>query len=214
MARAGAKPRDEEGVIRISSGEFRGRRIDCPQTGGVRPMLNRTRMALFNVLQQKLKGAIVWDCFAGSGLLGIEAISRGAGHCVFIEKQGFHARVVRKNIESLDLQSRSTLIRGSVFDLARPGSPRLPHTPADILLLDPPHAMIRELDGPFWQWMRALHQSPLAGPATLACVGHPAELKFPGELGGWKVQQTRVYGTVAFTIFCEQQPRAQASGLA
>lgn len=164
-------------------------------------MLNKTRMALFNVLQQELKGATVWDCFAGSGLLGIEAISRGARHCVFVEKEGFHAKIIANNIAALKLRDRGTLIRGSIFDLARVGAPRLPNAPANILLLDPPHAMIKEIEtGPFWPWLCALHDSPLADANTLGCIGHPAELEFPGDLGRWKVQQTRVYGTVAFTI--------------
>lgn len=196
-------PTTDEGdrFIRLSSGEFRGRRIECPQTGGVRPMLNKTRMALFNVLQQQLKGATVWDCFAGSGLLGIEAVSRGAACCVFVEKLAVHAKVIQRNIETLKLRERTTLIRGSIFDLARAGAPRLPRTPADMLLLDPPHAMIRQgEEGPFWPWLRELHESPLAGDRTLACIGHPAGLEFPNDLGRWKAQQTRVYGTVAFTI--------------
>lgn len=186
--------------IRLTTGEFKGRKIDCPQTGGVRPMLNRTRMAMYNVLQDMLKGAVVWDCFAGSGLLGFEALSRGAKHVVFVEREAFHARTVQGNINSLEVRNRTTLIRGSIFDLVKPGSPPLPHTPADLLLLDPPHAMIEEKPGQFWPWFTALPDTGLVGPQTQAAIGHPSDLQFVEDLGGWSIQQTRVYGTVAFTI--------------
>lgn len=201
MPRKPAEVTEPEGRVRISSGEFRGRKLDCPQTGGVRPMLNRTRMALFNVLQDALKGAQVWDCFAGSGLLGVEALSRGAKHCVFAELEGFHARTIQANVDALGIRDRTLLIRGSIFDLIKPGSPSLPNTPADLLLLDPPHAMIKQIDdGPFWPWLRRLHESPLAGPGTMAAIGHPAELVIPAMVGAFAVQDARVYGTVAFTI--------------
>ncbi|MBX3459425.1 MAG: RsmD family RNA methyltransferase [Planctomycetes bacterium] len=202
MPRRKPKPKADEtaGSVRISAGALRGREIETPQTGGVRPMLSRTRMALFNVLGDDIRGATVWDCFAGSGLLGIEALSRGADFCVFIERDPAHARVVEGNLKALGLASRSRLIRGSVFDLVKAGAPPLPHTPADLLLLDPPHAMIEDRDGPFWPWLSGLHDSPLADAHTLACIGHPADLAMPETAGGFRVIERRAYGTVAFTI--------------
>jgi len=193
-------PEAPGGEIRISSGALRGRVIECPQTGGVRPMLNRTRMALFNLLRDRLKGATVWDCFAGSGLLGIEALSQGADYCVFVEKNGAHARVVQANLDALGLRQRSSLLRGSIFDLVKPGAPRLPHTPAGIVLLDPPHAMIEDARGPFWPWLQGLPDSPLLDEKTIIAIGHPAGLTIPQQVGKLQVQDSRVYGTVAFTL--------------
>jgi 16S rRNA (guanine966-N2)-methyltransferase len=193
-------PEAPGGEIRISSGALRGRVIECPQTGGVRPMLNRTRMALFNLLRDRLKGATVWDCFAGTGLLGIEALSQGADYCVFVEKNGAHARVVQANLEALGLRQRSSPLRGSIFDLVKPGAPRLPHTPAGIVLLDPPHAMIEDARGPFWPWLQGLPDSPLLDEKTIIAIGHPAGLTIPQQVGKLRVQDSRVYGTVAFTL--------------
>lgn len=202
MPRHQPKPEADEtgGIIRISGGEFRGRNIECPQTGGVRPMLNRTRQALFNVLNEKLKGAKVWDCFAGSGLLGLEAISRGASHCTFVERNNVHGKVVLANIEALGLRDRCTYVRGSVFELVKAGAMRLPNTPADVILLDPPHSMIEKHPGEFWPWFSKLPDGALVGEKTVATIGHAADLKLPADIGRWRVQQTRVYGTVAFTI--------------
>jgi 16S rRNA (guanine966-N2)-methyltransferase len=174
--------------------------IECPQTGGVRPMLSRTRMAMFNLLGDALKGATVWDCFAGSGLLGIEAISRGAGFCVFVERDGTHWREVQANLASLPVRDQTLLIRGSVFELIKPGAPPLPHTPGNLLLLDPPHAMIVQQGGQFWQWFERLHETPLATKGTIACIGHPSDLHLPEEVGDFEVTTRREYGTVAFTL--------------
>jgi 16S rRNA (guanine966-N2)-methyltransferase len=211
MPRHQPKPDTDEtgGAMRISGGEMIRRKVECPQTGGVRPMLNRTRMALFNVLQVKLRDALVWDCFAGSGLLGFEALSRGARHCTFVERNGVHARIVQENIDALDLRRRTTLIRGSVFDLVKAGVNRLPNAPADVILLDPPHAMIEKRPGEFWPWLSVLPETGLVGEATVAAIGHPAEMTMPPDIGGWQIQQTRAYGTVAFTIL-EPKPAARA----
>jgi 16S rRNA (guanine966-N2)-methyltransferase len=186
--------------IRISGGSLRSRLVNCPDTGGVRPMLSRTRMAMFNVLADRLSGAQVWDCFAGSGLLGLECLSRGAAHCVFVERDRRHAAGVRANVQALGVKAASLVIQGSVFDLARPGVPPLPHTPASLLLLDPPHAMMVEQPGQFWPWLERLHETPLAGAGTLACIGHPAELKVPDTVGAFEAIDRREYGTVAFTL--------------
>ncbi|MHC4841843.1 MAG: RsmD family RNA methyltransferase [Planctomycetota bacterium] len=200
MPRKRAKVENVGGQVQISGGSLRGRTLNCPQTGGVRPMLSRTRMALYNVISEQIKSATIWDCFAGSGLLGFECISRGAKHCTFIEKDARHARVVADNIRSLELRDQAQVLTGSVFDLVKPNSPRLPHTPADILLLDPPHAMIEELDeGPFFKWLRGVPESPLGKSGLLACIGHPKVLNMP-EIGDFSVLDKRVYGSVAFTV--------------
>lgn len=192
--------REYEGRVRLNSGEFRGRMIDCPDTGDVRPMLSRTREAMLNVLHKRLQGAVVWDCFAGSGLLGLECVSRGAAFCVFVERDIRHARVLQANIDSLSLASRAMLFRGSVFDLIKPGTRPLPHTPADVLLLDPPHAMIEDAEGPFWPWLQALHNTPLWQPTLTVAIGHPAMLDVPEPVGELRVSDRRKHGNVAFTL--------------
>ena len=205
MPRHRPKPELNEtgGRVRISSGALRGRMLDCPQTGGVRPMLSRTRMAMFNLLGDALKGAIVWDCFAGSGLLGIEAVSRGAEFCVFVERDGRHARVVQGNVDALGLRAKALLIRGSIFDLIKPGAPPLPHTPASVVLLDPPHAMIEDPDSDFHPWLARLHETPLAGDSTIVCVGHPADLHLSEVTETFRLYERREYGTVAFSLLSQ-----------
>lgn len=192
-----AKPRDEGGPPRITAGILRGRVVEVPQTGQVRPMLARTRQALFNVLGNEIEGNI-WDCFAGSGLLGLEALSRGASHAVFIERDPRHARAVQQNITNLGLLDQCTVIRGSAFAAVRP-TRQLAHTPASLVFLDPPHAMAVDKAGEFWPWLRELSQTPLVNFETTIVFGHPARFDMP-ELGALRVEDTRKYGTVAFSL--------------
>lgn len=194
MTRKGA---DEGGPPRITGGILRSRVIQVPQTGDVRPMLARTRQALFNVLGNEVTGT-VWDCFAGSGLLGLEALSRGASHAVFIERDLRHAKVVQQNITDLGVGDHCTVIRGSALAAVRP-TRMLAHSPASLVFLDPPHAMARDVGSDFWPWLRELPQTPLVNFETLVVFGHPARMSLP-DLGTWRLDDTREYGTVGFSL--------------
>lgn len=193
------------GELFISAGEFRSRRIECPRTGLVRPMLNKVRQALFNILADDVRDAQVWDLFAGSGLLGFEALSRGAKHCVFVEQHGAHVAAIERNIKTLDVSSRATVLRADLFALLAPGR-RLEHAPANLVFIDPPHAMIADFDtGPFWPWLATLHRTPLCSGYTVPVIGHHAQLEFPRDLGAFMVADKRSYGNAAFTILVRSE---------
>ena len=122
--------------MRVTGGELRGRRLRVP-AGGVRPTADRVRESLFMVLAPQLPGARVLDLFAGSGALGIEALSRGAARCVFIEASAGAAAVLGANLEALGLRARSVVGVGPagrwMAGLARRGEA------FDLVLLDPPY---------------------------------------------------------------------------
>jgi len=188
---------DEGGPPRITGGMLRSRVVSVPQTGNVRPMLARTRQALFNVLGNEING-VVWDCFAGSGLLGLEALSRGADHAVFIEKDIRHLKTVQQNVIELGVQDHCTVIRGSTFAVVRP-TRVLAHSPASLVFLDPPHAMAKDFASDFWPWLRELPQTPMVNFETLVVLGHPARMAL-ADTGAWRVAEVREYGTVAFSL--------------
>ena len=102
--------------MRIIAGEHRGRRIAAPEGQGTRPMLDRVREALFSTLATRVEGARVLDLFAGSGSLGLEALSRGATHATFVERHPATLDVLRANIELLGLGERSRVVRASALD--------------------------------------------------------------------------------------------------
>ena len=129
-----ALPR-QKNQLRIIGGEHGGRRLHFPDGRGLRPTADRVRETLFNWLQGKLHGRKVLDLFAGSGALGIEALSRGAGHVVFVEQARLAAQQLKENLSLLREQDRSNVVQ----DDALRWLPRDNET-FDLVLLDPPFA--------------------------------------------------------------------------
>lgn len=122
--------------LRIIAGTYGGRRIETPRGRGTRPTAERVREAWFAALAPELPEATVLDLFAGSGALGIEALSRGARRAHFVEADARALAVLRRNLATLELEPRAVVIRADVFRwLARAGEGPV----ADIALADPPY---------------------------------------------------------------------------
>jgi len=118
--------------IRISGGQFGGRNLQAPKHSLTRPTASRAREALFNILGESVVGKTVADCFAGSGALGLEALSRGASSVTLFESNREAIECIRQNIESLGVASQATLIGGRL-----PKS--LPKSASfDLIFMDPP----------------------------------------------------------------------------
>lgn len=123
-------------MLRIVAGEWRGRKLIAPKGEETRPTADRARETLFNMLTSRLgsfEGLRVADLFAGSGALGLEALSRGAAHCLFVEQDRGALEAIRANIAALDARSKTQIEAGSVMAL------RASKEPYDLLLLDPPY---------------------------------------------------------------------------
>ena len=122
--------------MRIVAGEWRRRQLRAPPGEGTRPTADRTRETLFSMLASRLgsfEGLAVADLFAGSGALGLEALSRGAERCLFVENDATALRALRDNIAALRAQQRCEVIAGSVLALGPAKAA------ADLVLLDPPY---------------------------------------------------------------------------
>jgi 16S rRNA (guanine966-N2)-methyltransferase len=125
-------------MTRIIAGEYGGRRIQTPKGDGTRPTSDRVREALFSSLESELggfEGVRVLDLFAGSGALGIEALSRGAEHAVFVEASQQAAAVVKRNLT--DLGASGTVVRSKAERFVVDGDADL----FDLVFVDPPYAM-------------------------------------------------------------------------
>ncbi|MEP7221423.1 MAG: 16S rRNA (guanine(966)-N(2))-methyltransferase RsmD [Novosphingobium sp.] len=123
--------------LRIISGKWRGRKLAVPTCDATRPTADRTRETLFSMLVSRLgsfDGLKVADLFAGSGALGIEALSRGAAHCLFVEQDAAAIRAIRQNLANLAATGESDVRAGSVLGLG------VAKAPLDLILLDPPYA--------------------------------------------------------------------------
>lgn len=121
--------------MRVIAGTAKGRRLKVPPGDRTRPTTDRVKEALFSSLQPQLPGASVVDLFAGSGALGIEALSRGAAHVTFVERHDRTARILAENVAACDVGDRATVVTVEVQVAL--GSP--PGAPYDVALLDPPY---------------------------------------------------------------------------
>ncbi len=162
-------------VMRVIAGEFAGRKLVAPEGTTTRPTTDKVRQALFNSLTSMgvLEGAVVADLYAGSGALGIEAISRGADRCVFVERDRAALTALRQNIAALGLDDRCKVTASDVMAWV----PAMRNV--DIAFIDPPYA--------FDAW-----------PALLALVDVGlvvAESDDPVDaLDGWEQLRSRRYG--------------------
>lgn len=128
--------------MRIVAGSARGRRIAAPPGLDTRPTTDRVREATFNALESlgAVRGATVIDLFAGSGALGLEALSRGAAHVTFVERDAKARAVIHQNLETLAMAERAEVVAtDALAHLGRSG-------PADLLLCDPPYGFDRWAD--------------------------------------------------------------------
>ena len=165
--------------MRIISGTHKGRRLEAPDWPGLRPTSDRLRETLFNVLAPRITGARFLDGFAGTGAVGVEALSRGAAHVTFVERDPRAGALIERNLRRCGVDDRYAIIRtgfARAFAGAAPAS-------FDIIFLDPPYggtALTDALDAAF----------PLVGPETLLVVEHARRDPAPPERG--PMHRTRV----------------------
>jgi 16S rRNA (guanine966-N2)-methyltransferase len=168
--------------MRIVAGELRGRRLVAPRSDGTRPTTDKVREAVFNALASLdvVVDAVVLDLYAGSGALGIEALSRGATRCTFVERDRGAVRAIDENLAVLGLQPRGRVIVGD--GLAAAG------TPADLAFADPPYG--------FADW-DAL-QRAVTAPLLVA----EAEREVPAT-AGWETLRAKRYGRTWITFLAQ-----------
>jgi len=123
--------------MRVIAGEFRSRRLQSLPGSDVRPTSDRLRETIFNILAPEIPGAFFVDAYAGTGAVGIEALSRGARHVIFIEKDKAAATLIRTNLATLKAEARARVVHGNA-------ALHLGGIEADIVFLDPPYPKERE----------------------------------------------------------------------
>lgn len=148
--------------MRIISGTLRGRRLATVR-GDVRPTTDRLRESVFSYLGQELAGSVWIDLFAGSGAIGLEAISRGAKFVCFNDKQDEAVKVLKKNLEICTVQGGYTIESKDAFLLLK--TPPLSEGPADFVYVDPPYEF-----GRYDKLLKKIVESPAFGPRTTILV--------------------------------------------
>jgi 16S rRNA (guanine966-N2)-methyltransferase len=183
--------------MRLVAGRFKGRVLAAPEGMTTRPTADRVRESLFNILahgEPELRGARVADVFAGSGALGLEALSRGAAHVSFFENAPSAQAVIAGNLKKLGCEGEATLIRQ---DALKP--PKAP-APCRFLLLDPPYKS--GLAGPA---LVALAAQGWIAPDARIVVEVAAAEDFVSPLPGFSVVDLRKYGAARLVLLAQNE---------
>jgi len=188
--------------MRIVAGEFKGRTIEAPQGEGTRPTIDRVREALFSSLYSLrggFEGAVVLDAFAGSGALGLEALSRGAVRAVFFERDPQAAKVCERNMKTLGLDSRIALcVKRDVMKTP----PVEQRPPFDLVFLDPPYAFEAK---DVVRMVSELKKAGAIAPDAIIAYehAHTTRIETAGaiESAGHECIVTKKYGKTSITIW-------------
>jgi 16S rRNA (guanine966-N2)-methyltransferase len=177
--------------MRIVAGKYKGRLLRTPEGRNTRPTSDRAREAIFNVLAHApwaptLAGARVIDAFAGSGAIGLEALSRGAGFCLFVETDSAARGCIRDNVEALQLFGVTRIHRRSATDLGH--KPAGLGQPFDLVFMDPPYAL--DLVPPA---LSQLHAGGWIMPDALI-VAETSAAEHAPVAAGWETLDERDYG--------------------
>ena len=178
--------------IRIIGGEFRGRRLSFADAPGLRPTADRLRETLFNWLQGRVEAAACLDLFAGSGALGLEALSRGAGFVRLVDQSRVVARQLRQNLRLLQAESRAEVVQGDAMRLLRQEADRS----FDLVFLDPPFAR---------DWLEdacgLLESNAWLRPGSWIYLEQDSNRQWPQTPAGWSLHREARAGQAACRLF-------------
>ena len=172
--------------MRVIAGEFRSRRLVSVEGLETRPTPDRLRESLFNILGSSVEGCVFIDAYAGTGAVGIEALSRGARRVIFLEKSRKAVETIRKNLESLKIAARAHIVQGSAHS-------HIGEWNADIVFIDPPYEKHREY--------RACLEAFEAKPPVLAVFQHSVQFALPDEAGPVRLVRRLSHGDNALSFY-------------
>jgi 16S rRNA (guanine966-N2)-methyltransferase len=184
-------PASNGGELRIIGGDWRSRKLRFPEAGGVRPTPARTRETLFHGLTHPLPGSRCLDLFAGSGALGLEALSRGAGPTTFVDHTPALAQALRSNLRLLKSENGEVACQAVDTYLAQP-----PAKPVDILFMDPPFRQ---------GWLEKLFpmiaDNGWVKPGGWIYAEHESDMPTPSAPANWTLHRQKTAGQVTYCLF-------------
>ncbi len=178
--------------VRLIAGNFGGRNLKAPDGGVTHPMSERVRGALFNIINSRLAGAVVLDAFSGSGVIGLEAVSRGAKHVVFIERDRVASDILAQNIKLLGVENSTTIYKISVSAWID----KITSDKFDVIFVDPPYddmqlSTVERLCG-------------LLKPKGLMVLSYPGRSEVP-KFDGFVVVDNRSYGNASLAFYQKEE---------
>jgi 16S rRNA (guanine(966)-N(2))-methyltransferase RsmD len=183
--------------MRIISGTSKGRKLVTPKSQFLRPTSDRVKESIFNILREEMEGKVVLDLFAGTGNLGIEALSRGAKKAIFVEKGRQALRLIQRNLNQFGLEERSEIIpkdairaigilkqRGECFGL---------------ILMDPPYEK-----GLIQRTLMKLNSYPIYHKDSILVIEHDRREPLPHIMNGWNLIRERRIGDTVISFLTPQ----------
>jgi 16S rRNA (guanine966-N2)-methyltransferase len=185
--------------MRIIAGTFRSRQLKSLKGLALRPTSDRLRESLFNVLAERIPGCRFLDVFAGTGAVGIEALSRGAAEVVFIENHSPAAKLIQKNLDSLGICRNTRILKlDAVRALQRLAAEHnTASVPFDIVFLDPPYAAADE----YRRVLTFLGSAPFLAPGGLVIAEHRCTFDLPEALGQLERARVLRQGDASLSFF-------------
>ena len=184
------KPRGGAGQIRIIGGQWRGRKLPVPDSAGLRPTTDRVRETLFNWLAPDIQQARCLDCFAGSGALGLEALSRYAGSATLLELEKPVAQQLSQNLQTLKAANAQVINANTLSWLAQQGEPY------HIVFIDPPFRQ-----GLLEQTLQLLESNRWLADEALIYVESEVENGAPPVPVNWQLHREKIAGQVAYRLY-------------
>ncbi len=179
--------------MRVITGIARGKRLVTPDGSDVRPTSDKVKESVFSALQFEIEGRRVLDLFAGSGQLGIEALSRGAESCVFVDNSKKSISLVKKNLEITGLENNARVVQSDFSSFAA-----LSRDTFDIVFLDPPYNTGILLDA-----IKAV--LPLMSDFGMIVCEYPTEVTLPESIADFSIYRTYRYGKIYVSVFRKGQ---------
>jgi 16S rRNA (guanine966-N2)-methyltransferase len=190
-------------MIRIISGIYKGRRLKLVSSDAVRPMQDKVKGALFNILGDRVRGAVCLDGFSGTGSVGLEALSRGADRCVFVDEFYPSIKVIKQNVAKCEAGEKAVVLHRefnrAAIDLAKQG------VRFDLVFLDPPYRLLEERNP-----LKVLRKRGLLKPGGLIVMRHYFKIK--PKLGDFKLERRVSLGDDVLLLFSPLPEEAAAAG--
>lgn len=177
--------------MRIVAGEFKGRKLQTPENNQIRPTSEKVKEALFSIIAPDIYEAVCVDLFAGTGNLGLEALSRGAAKCYFGDNSRTSIEIVRQNVAHCRAEERAVIYFGSYEKVLNKI-----YEPVDIFFLDPPYR-----EGLYEDCFSRIRELELLAEDGMIIAEHSTADAFPDQLAGFTKVKERKYGSMTITIY-------------
>ena len=181
--------------MRVIAGEFKGRILQAPKDSQIRPTSDKVKEALFSMIAAELPGAVAIDLFAGSGGLGLEAVSRGAKRCYFCDSSKESLALVQKNVSICKAEARSVLVAGPYQKALR----AIPEK-ADLIFLDPPYDK-KSSRKVLLDCFAEISENEALREGGVIAAEHEKDEVLPEAIGGFQKIKEKKYGRVRLTLY-------------